>query len=143
MCLFFGILSALKDGEDANRFYGWNRVDRFMAAWTQAGVSVVWHPVFTKAYSSKSAYVGYRHECACNLRGGIRKSRALVKVILCWLLRRCAAGSCEAIHSTSAWLITLRAFQARPNSPPALCRREYPLEVKLEAGCACRIKSAF
>lgn len=67
-----------------------------------------------------------------DLRGaGIRKSSALVEVILCWLLRRCAAGSCEAIHSTSAWLITLRAFQARPNSPPALCRREYPLEVKM------------
>ncbi|WP_213839221.1 hypothetical protein, partial [Escherichia coli] len=26
----------------------------------------------------------------------------------------------------------LRAFQARPNSPPALCRREYPLEVKMD-----------
>ncbi|WP_244586271.1 Rsd/AlgQ family anti-sigma factor, partial [Escherichia coli] len=25
-----------------------------------------------------------------------------------------------------------RAFQARPNSPPALCRREYPLEVKMD-----------
>lgn len=24
----------------------------------------------------------------------------------------------------------LRAFQARPNSPPALCRREYPLELR-------------
>ncbi len=66
-----------------------------------------------------------------DLRGGIRKSRALVEVILCWLLRRCAAGSCEAIYSTSARLSTLRAFQARPNSPPALCRREYPLEVKM------------
>ncbi|HFP3680806.1 TPA: hypothetical protein ACHGCG_004910, partial [Escherichia coli] len=34
--------------------------------------------------------------------------------------------------STSAWLITFRAFQARPNSPPALCRREYPLDVKMD-----------
>lgn len=45
-------------------FYGWNRVDRFMAAWKKAGFSVVGHLVFTKNYSSKSAYVGYRHECA-------------------------------------------------------------------------------
>ncbi|ECF6834911.1 hypothetical protein JJ33_24715 [Salmonella enterica subsp. enterica] len=45
-------------------FYGWNRVDRFMAAWESAGFSVVGHLVFTKTYSSKSAYVGYRHECA-------------------------------------------------------------------------------
>lgn len=29
--------------------------------------------------------------------------------------------------------MVLRAFQARPNSPPALCRREYPLEVKMAA----------
>ncbi|OKX05899.1 hypothetical protein AWP89_15950 [Escherichia coli] len=35
------------------------------------------------------------------------------------------------MYSTSARLSTLRAFQARPNSPPALCRREYPLEVKM------------
>lgn len=27
-------------------FYGWNRVDRFMAAWKNAGFSVVGHPVF-------------------------------------------------------------------------------------------------
>ncbi|GDD86372.1 DNA methylase [Escherichia coli] len=45
-------------------FYGWNRVDRFMAAWKNAGFSVVGHLVFTKTYTSKAAYVGYRHECA-------------------------------------------------------------------------------
>ncbi|CAH3786638.1 hypothetical protein AI2721V1_4977 (plasmid) [Escherichia coli] len=45
-------------------FYGWNRVDRFMAAWKNAGFSVVGHLVFTKNYTSKAAYVGYRHECA-------------------------------------------------------------------------------
>ncbi|HFG6072252.1 TPA: DNA methyltransferase [Salmonella enterica subsp. enterica serovar Bahrenfeld] len=51
-------------------FYGWNRVDRFMAAWKSAGFSVVGHLVFTKTYSSKSAYVGYRHECAYLLAKG-------------------------------------------------------------------------
>ncbi|PDS17362.1 adenine-specific DNA-methyltransferase [Escherichia coli] len=40
-------------------FYGWNRVDRFMAAWKNAGFSVVGHLVFTKTYTSKAAYVGY------------------------------------------------------------------------------------
>ncbi|KEL24105.1 DNA methylase family protein [Escherichia coli 5-366-08_S4_C2] len=29
-------------------FYGWNRVDRFMAAWKNAGFSVVGHLVFPK-----------------------------------------------------------------------------------------------
>lgn len=51
-------------------FYGWNRVDRFMAAWKNAGFSVVGHLVFTKNYTSKAAYVGYRHECACILAKG-------------------------------------------------------------------------
>nr|UPG20945.1 DNA methyltransferase [Klebsiella pneumoniae] len=33
-------------------FYGWNRIDRFMAAWKRAGFSVVGHLVFTKSYTS-------------------------------------------------------------------------------------------
>lgn len=51
-------------------FYGWNRVDRFVAAWKNAGFSVVGHLVFTKNYTSKAAYVGYRHECAYILAKG-------------------------------------------------------------------------
>ncbi|HEI4903958.1 TPA: DNA methylase, partial [Escherichia coli] len=51
-------------------FYGWNRVDRFMAAWKRAGFSVAGHLVFTKNYTSKSAYVAYRHECAYILAKG-------------------------------------------------------------------------
>ncbi len=54
-------------------FYGWNRVDRFMAAWKNAGFSVVGHLVFTKNYTSKAAYVGYRHECAYILAKGLRR----------------------------------------------------------------------
>ncbi|HFJ7252503.1 TPA: DNA methyltransferase [Escherichia coli] len=49
-------------------FYGWNRVDRFMAAWKNAGFSVVGHLVFTKNYTSKAAYLrenfnGVRVQC--------------------------------------------------------------------------------
>lgn len=51
-------------------FYGWNRVDAFMAAWKHSGFRVVGHLVFTKTYASKSAYVGYRHECAYILAKG-------------------------------------------------------------------------
>ncbi|WP_136159933.1 DNA methyltransferase [Escherichia coli] len=36
-------------------FYGWHRIDRFMAVWIRAGFSVAGHPVFTKNYTSKSA----------------------------------------------------------------------------------------
>ena len=47
-------------------FYGWNRVDffRFMAAWKNAGFSVVGHLLFTKTTLRRPHYVGYRHECA-------------------------------------------------------------------------------
>ncbi len=51
-------------------FYSWNCIDRFMAAWKNAGFSVVGHLVFTKNYASKSAYVDYRHECAYVLAKG-------------------------------------------------------------------------
>lgn len=51
-------------------FYGWNRADRFISAWTAAGFRIVGHFVFTKTYASKSAYVGYTHECAYVLAKG-------------------------------------------------------------------------
>lgn len=60
----------LKDNTLMVSFYGWNRVDRFMAEWKAAGFSVVGHLVFTKNYASKTGYVGYRHECAYILAKG-------------------------------------------------------------------------
>lgn len=51
-------------------FYGWNRADRFISAWTAAGFRIVGHFVFAKTYASKSAYVGYTHECAYVLAKG-------------------------------------------------------------------------
>jgi site-specific DNA-methyltransferase (adenine-specific) len=51
-------------------FYGWNRVDRFVNAWKTAGFTIVGHLVFAKTYASKSAYVGYTHECAYVLAKG-------------------------------------------------------------------------
>lgn len=51
-------------------FYGWNRADTFIRAWKQVGFRVVGHLVFTKHYSSKAAFVGYRHESAYLLAKG-------------------------------------------------------------------------
>ena len=51
-------------------FYGWNRADSFISAWTAAGFRIVGHFVFAKTYASKSAYVGYTHECAYVLAKG-------------------------------------------------------------------------
>ncbi|HBU3526062.1 TPA: DNA methylase, partial [Klebsiella pneumoniae] len=52
-------------------FYGWNRVDRFMAAWKAAGFYAVGQLVFTKTYASnrrnakdRRGFVNYCHEGA-------------------------------------------------------------------------------
>lgn len=60
----------LKPNSLAVSFYGWNRIDLFMAAWKAAGFRVVGHLVFTKPYASKSAFVGYQHESAYVLAKG-------------------------------------------------------------------------
>ena len=51
-------------------FYGWNKVDLFMAAWREAGFDVVGHIVFRKRYSSKARYLSYEHESAYLLAKG-------------------------------------------------------------------------
>lgn len=51
-------------------FYGWNRVDCFMATWKNTEFGVVGHPVSTKSCTSKAVHVGYRHECAYVLAKG-------------------------------------------------------------------------
>jgi site-specific DNA-methyltransferase (adenine-specific) len=58
-------------------FYGWNRVDRFMAAWKAAGFYAVGQLVFTKTYASnrrnakdRRGFVDYRHEGAYVLAKG-------------------------------------------------------------------------
>jgi DNA modification methylase len=51
-------------------FYGWNKVDTFMAAWREAGFDIVGHIVFRKRYSSRSRFLSYRHESAYLLAKG-------------------------------------------------------------------------
>jgi site-specific DNA-methyltransferase (adenine-specific) len=45
-------------------FYGWHKVDLFVAAWRKAGFRIGGHLVFRKNYASKSAFFRYEHECA-------------------------------------------------------------------------------
>lgn len=51
-------------------FYGWNRVDTFMAAWREAGFRIAGHIVFRKSYASKSRFLSYCHESAYLLAKG-------------------------------------------------------------------------
>lgn len=60
----------LKADSLAVSFYGWNRADKFFAAWRAAGFRIVGHIVFAKQYESKARFVGYRHESAYVLAKG-------------------------------------------------------------------------
>jgi adenine-specific DNA-methyltransferase len=51
-------------------FYGWNKVDIFMAAWREAGFRVAGHIVFRKRYASKARFLSYEHESAYLLAKG-------------------------------------------------------------------------
>ncbi len=51
-------------------FYGWTQVQKFMAAWNDAGFRVVGHLVFIKRYASKKRFVQYQHEQAYLLAKG-------------------------------------------------------------------------
>ncbi len=60
----------LKQDRVAVMFYGWNAVDKFFAAWRQAGFYPVGHIVFRKDYASTSRLVRYCHEQAYLLAKG-------------------------------------------------------------------------
>lgn len=54
----------LKDGQFCVSFYAWNKVDRFMEAWREAGFGIAGHIVFPKRYASSSRFMKYQHEQA-------------------------------------------------------------------------------
>ena len=45
-------------------FYGWPKADLFLAAWKSAGFRIAGHMVFRKPYTSRRAFLQYRHEQA-------------------------------------------------------------------------------
>jgi site-specific DNA-methyltransferase (adenine-specific) len=51
-------------------FYGWNRVDAFLAAWRRAGFVPVGHLVWQKNYASSRGFLEARHEQAYLLAKG-------------------------------------------------------------------------
>ena len=66
-------------------FYGWNRVDRFFAAWKQAGFHPVRHLVWVKPYHSNSGFVRYAHEEAYLLTKGTPDTPPmLIRDVLEW-----------------------------------------------------------
>jgi adenine-specific DNA-methyltransferase len=67
---FAEMYRVLKDESFCVSFYGWNKIDRFMAAWRAAGLRIVGHIVFRKAYASSVRFMRYHHEQAYLLAKG-------------------------------------------------------------------------
>jgi len=67
---FTQIYRVMKFGSYCISFYGWNRVDRFVAAWNAPGFRIVGHLVFRKQYASSGKLLRYSHECAYLLAKG-------------------------------------------------------------------------
>jgi len=66
-------------------FYGWNKADRFLAAWKAAGLYPVGHLVWVKDYHSKERFVRYSHESAYLLaKGNPPKPRIALRDVLDW-----------------------------------------------------------
>ena len=67
---FTEMYRVLKDESFCVSFYGWNKIDLFMAAWRAAGFRIVGHVVFRKAYASSVRFMRYEHEQAYLLAKG-------------------------------------------------------------------------
>jgi DNA modification methylase len=61
---FLQVGRLLKPDRFCISFYGWPRIDRFMAAWRAAGLRPAGHLVFRKSYASSQRFLRYRHEMA-------------------------------------------------------------------------------
>jgi len=67
---FAQIHRVLKPDSLCVSFYGWNKIDLFMAAWRQVGFQPVGQIIFRKSYGSSCRYLSYRHEGAYLLAKG-------------------------------------------------------------------------
>lgn len=66
-------------------FYGWNKVEKFMHAWKDAGFTPVGHFVFVKDYPSKKGFTGAYHESAYLLaKGNPTPPRTAIPDVLEW-----------------------------------------------------------
>ena len=67
---FAEVFRLLKPDTFCVSFYGWNKIDLFMAAWRAAGFRIAGHIVFRKAYASSVRFMRYQHEQAYLLAKG-------------------------------------------------------------------------
>ena len=104
-------------------FYGWNRVDRFMAAWKNAGFSVVGHLVFTKTYTSKAAYVAIATNAPTSWQKDVRR--------------------CLRSHCPTCWAGNIQAIViTRLKSPLPACNRSLRASHTRTRLCWTRLQAA-
>jgi len=61
---FFEAYRVMKDDAFCFSFYGWTKVDKFLAAWRECGLRPVGHFTCVKHYSSSVGFTKMEHECA-------------------------------------------------------------------------------
>ncbi len=82
---FAEVYRVLKPDRFMVSFYGWNKVERFMYAWKDAGFIPVSHLVFVKDYHSKEGFTKSCHENAYLLaKGNPKKPDNPPRDILKW-----------------------------------------------------------
>ena len=82
---FAEVARVLKRDRFCVSFYGWNKADRFLAAWRAAGLQPVGHLVWIKNYYSKERFVRYSHESAYLLaKGNPPQPRIGLRDVLDW-----------------------------------------------------------
>jgi adenine-specific DNA-methyltransferase len=82
---FAEMFRLLKPASFRVSFYGWNKIDLFMAAWRAAGFRPVGHIVFRKHYASKTGFLKSQHEAAYLLaKGDVERPALPVPDVLEW-----------------------------------------------------------
>jgi hypothetical protein len=75
----------MKNNSFCVSFYGWSKVDVFMAAWRAAGLRPRAHLVWPKPYASLERLVGYCHEQAYLLsKGEPPQPKTILRDVLPW-----------------------------------------------------------
>jgi len=109
---FLQITRVLKNNRFCVSFYGWHKVDAFMAAWRAAGLRPRAHFVWPKRYASGSNLVAYHHEQAFLLaKGEPQKPELVLKDVLDWRYTG------NTYHPTQKPLIALRPLIAAFSRP--------------------------
>jgi site-specific DNA-methyltransferase (adenine-specific) len=67
---FMEIYRVLRWNRFCVSFYGWNKADKFLAAWREAGFRIAGHLTFIKKYASTERFLRYQHENAYLLAKG-------------------------------------------------------------------------